>query len=263
MADIPAQAAAPTRPHRGRGSRPTGAPTARRKARRGGAARRAMPSSMMRPSSMMISRSMAAMVESRCAMAMTVLPFIRLASCSWIAASTSESSALVASSSTRIGASFSKHARDRDALALTARQLHPPLADVRAVALAPVQVLQAADEIVRVRACGRLRRLRLAGVGTAIEDVVAHRAVQQRGILRHDADLAAQAVLRDVRDVLVVDEDAARSPDRGSARAATRASTCRRPSGRRGRPSRPAPRCSDKFWMTPPGRPSPGFRVCP
>ena len=43
----------------------------------------------------------------RWAMAMTVLPSIILSRLSWMAASTSESSALVASSSSRIGASLS------------------------------------------------------------------------------------------------------------------------------------------------------------
>ena len=50
---------------------------------------------------------MAAMVDSRCAMATTVLPSISLYRLCWMAASTSLSSALVASSSSRIGASFS------------------------------------------------------------------------------------------------------------------------------------------------------------
>ena len=49
----------------------------------------------------------------------------------------------------------------------------------------------------------------LAGIGPAVEDVVAHGAVQQRGVLRHHADLGPQAVLRDVGDVLAVDQDAA------------------------------------------------------
>ena len=49
---------------------------------------------------------MRAIVDSRCAIAMTVLPCIKSKSCSWIASSTSLSSADVASSSTRIGASF-------------------------------------------------------------------------------------------------------------------------------------------------------------
>jgi hypothetical protein len=49
----------------------------------------------------------------------------------------------------------------------------------------------------------------VAGVRAAVEDVVAHRAVQQRGVLRDHADLRAQAVLRDAGDVLAVDQDAA------------------------------------------------------
>ena len=60
----------------------------------------------MRPRSSTTSRSIAAMVESRCAIATTVLPCISVSRLAWIAASTSESSALVASSSSRIGASF-------------------------------------------------------------------------------------------------------------------------------------------------------------
>ena len=49
---------------------------------------------------------MRAIVDSRCAMAITVLPCISVSSCSWMAASISLSSAEVASSSTRIGAFF-------------------------------------------------------------------------------------------------------------------------------------------------------------
>jgi hypothetical protein len=43
----------------------------------------------------------------------------------------------------------------------------------------------------------------------AVADVVADRAVQQRGVLRDDRDLRAQALLRDARDILPVDQDAA------------------------------------------------------
>ena len=50
---------------------------------------------------------MRAIVDRRCAIAITVLPSISPSSCSWMASSTSLSSAEVASSSTRIGASFS------------------------------------------------------------------------------------------------------------------------------------------------------------
>ncbi len=56
----------------------------------------------MRPLSSTTSRSIAAMVDSRCAMATTVLPSISRYRLAWMAASTSLSSALVASSSSRI-----------------------------------------------------------------------------------------------------------------------------------------------------------------
>ena len=46
-------------------------------------------------------------------------------------------------------------------------------------------------------------------LGPAVEDVVGDRAVQQRGVLRHHADLAAQALLARLGDVLAVDQDAA------------------------------------------------------
>ena len=57
----------------------------------------------------------------------------------------------------------------------------------------------------------RAARLDL-GVGRlrpAVADVLADRAVQQRGVLRHHRDLRAQAFLRDRGDVLAVDQDAA------------------------------------------------------
>ena len=103
-----------------------------------------------------------------------------------------------------------QHAGDGHALALAAGQLDAALADVGRVGLAAPQVLQPGDEVVGLRLPGGRDRRRLAGVGPAVEDVVAHRAVQQRGVLRHHADLRPQAVLRDVGDVLAVDQDAAR-----------------------------------------------------
>ncbi len=99
---------------------------------------------------------------------------------------------------------------------------------------------------------GRADHLRVGGVGPAVDDVVAHRAVQQRGVLRHHADLRAQAVLRHVRDVLAVDQDAAalevveaqqQVDERrlARARAADQADLLARPDGqRRGRRSRGA-----------------------
>jgi hypothetical protein len=50
--------------------------------------------------------------------------------------------------------------------------------------------------------------LRLRRIGPAVKDVVPHRPMQKRAVLLHHADLVAQAVLRDARDVLPVDQDA-------------------------------------------------------
>ncbi|MCY1228306.1 hypothetical protein D9M72_406120 [compost metagenome] len=43
----------------------------------------------------------------------------------------------------------------------------------------------------------------------SIGDIIANGAVQQRGVLRDDADLGAQAVLRDGGDILAVDPNCA------------------------------------------------------
>ena len=48
----------------------------------------------------------------------------------------------------------------------------------------------------------------LAGVGAAVADVVADRAVEERGVLGHHADLLAERLLGDRGDVLAVDQDA-------------------------------------------------------
>ena len=47
-------------------------------------------------------------------------------------------------------------------------------------------------------------------LGAAVADVVAQTAVQERGVLRDHRDAGAQALLGDARDVLAVDQDAAR-----------------------------------------------------
>ena len=49
----------------------------------------------------------------------------------------------------------------------------------------------------------------MRGLGTGVGDVLRHRAVEQRRVLGHERDGAAQALLGDARDVVSVDEDAA------------------------------------------------------
>ena len=70
-------------------------------------------------------------------------------------------------------------ARDCDALPLAARELHAALADVRVVTLPALGVGQALDELVRLGALRRCDHLCVRGGRPAVDDVVAHRAVQQ------------------------------------------------------------------------------------
>ena len=72
-----------------------------------------------------------------------------------------------------------------------------------------VAVIELGNEVDGFGACDRGLQVGFAGVGPAVENVVAHGAVQQRGVLRDHADCLAQAVLRDLGDVLAVDQDAA------------------------------------------------------
>jgi hypothetical protein len=77
------------------------------------------------------------------------------------------------------------HARNGDALALSAGELDAALADEGVEAMAPLAVDQLVDEAVRLRLAGRVTHHRLIGVGPSVEDVLADGAVQERGILRH------------------------------------------------------------------------------
>ena len=72
-----------------------------------------------------------------------------------------------------------------------------------------MKVSQLFDEITDLSAAGGNAHVFFAGVGAAIQDVVAHGAVQQRGVLRDHADGRAQTFLRDMGDILPVDEDTA------------------------------------------------------
>ena len=111
-------------------------------------------------------------------MAITVLPCMSVWKFSWIAASTSESNAEVASSSTRIGRVLQKDARDGDPLALASGQFDPALADKRVVALSPVGIGQAHHKIVRVRLPRRGDHRFVGRIGPAVTNVLADRAVQ-------------------------------------------------------------------------------------
>ena len=94
--------------------------------------------------------------------------------------------------------------RQRDPLPLPARQLHPPLAQMRVIAGAARVILERQDEVVRLGRAGGGEQLVLGGVGAAVQDVVAGRAVEQRGVLRDHAHVAAQAFLADAAHVMAV-----------------------------------------------------------
>ena len=129
-----------------------------------------------------------------------------------------------------------QRARDRQALALAARQLDAAIADDGGEAFR-----HRLDEVAAVRHLGRRQHLRLGRLGPRVADVLQHRAVEQADVLRHDRHGLAQAVLGHVANVLAVDQDAAALRRRRSAAAAPARWTCRRrksPPARRAGPAR-------------------------
>ncbi len=80
---------------------------------------------------------------------------------------------------------------------------------MRVVATTPLPVHQRIDEGLGTCFGHRSAQLLIGRVRPAVQQVVADRAMQERGILGDHADLLAQAFLRDVGNVLVVDQDAA------------------------------------------------------
>ena len=99
---------------------------------------------------------------------------------------------------------FQHDAGDGNSLALAAREFHTAFADVRVVAAPPFGIGKVGDEVGGFGAFGGLHHFFVRRVRAAVDDVVAHGAVQQAGILRHQSDLGAQAFLGNVADVLAV-----------------------------------------------------------
>ena len=56
---------------------------------------------------------------------------------------------------------------------------------------------------------GGLDDLLAGGLRIGKGDVLFHRAIKEHGVLRHDADLAAQGIELHLIDVIAIDEDAA------------------------------------------------------
>ena len=103
------------------------------------------------------------------------------------------------------GRVFQHHAGDGDALALATGKFHAAFADVRVITRAAFRVRQVGDEVGSFGAQSSLHHFFFGGFGAAVDNIVAHGAVQQAGVLRYQADLGAQRFLGNVVDVLPVD----------------------------------------------------------
>ena len=99
---------------------------------------------------------------------------------------------------------FENGAGDGDALLLAAGQFQAALADLGFIALR-----RTTDETVDLRLTRGFLDFGVARVPAAVADVVADGVVEQHRVLRHHADRGAQRVLRDIADILAVDQDAA------------------------------------------------------
>ena len=148
---------------------------------------------------------------------------------------------LVEDQDARVG---DERARDRDQLALARREPGAALADdVVEPVLEPRRDAVDAD-----RARGRLDLL-VGRVGPPEADVVGDRPAEEERILQHDAELAPVRAEPHVAKVDAVDAHGALRRGRRSARRASRSSTCRRPTRRRARCSRPPGSSSSRPWI--------------
>ena len=104
---------------------------------------------------------------------------------------------------------FEHDAGDGDALALAAGEFHAAFANVGIITAPPFGIGKVGDEIGGFGAFGGGNHFGVGGVGAAVNDVVAHGTVQQRGVLRDQTDLGAQAFLGYAVDVLPVNRNRA------------------------------------------------------
>src|SRR6185503_1426011 len=95
---------------------------------------------------------------------------------------------------------FENHAGNGDALLLAARKLQATLAYARGVAIGKLR-----DEIGELCAPCRLLDLSFARLGASIGDVEIDAVVKENGILRHDADSGAHALLGRIFQIASVD----------------------------------------------------------
>ena len=101
------------------------------------------------------------------------------------------------------GRILEQRAGDGDALFFTAREFQAAFANTRFVAVG-----QATDEVGELGGGRGGVDQAVGGLGATVLDVVAQAVVEKHGVLRHDADGLAQAVLLQVADVGAIDGDA-------------------------------------------------------
>ena len=97
---------------------------------------------------------------------------------------------------------FQEGAGDREALLLADAEFHPALAELRVETLG-----ETPDEILGVRSAEGLPHFLLGGFGLADAEVLGSGAVEKKTLLRHDGDVVAQVVLRNVAQRGAVDRD--------------------------------------------------------
>ena len=100
---------------------------------------------------------------------------------------------------------FQKRPRDREPLLFAHAQLHAALTHH---AVEPLR--QQVDEPARIGRFRRGKNVRVAGVGSSHQQILADRAVEQKAFLRHDPDHFPQPAHPKVADPLFIDQDFAR-----------------------------------------------------
>ena len=144
-----------------------------------------LPSSMIRPLSKTMRRSIAAMVERRWAMAITVLPSIilsRLFLDGGFNFGVERTGGFVKQQNRRI---FEHNTGDGDALALAAGKFHAAFTDMRIIAASAFGIAQVRNKTGGLGAFRSGNHFGFGRIGTAVDNVVADGAVQQGGILRY------------------------------------------------------------------------------
>src|SRR5262249_1081206 len=102
---------------------------------------------------------------------------------------------------------FQKNPGNRNPLALTARQLYAPFAHSRIVPYAAFRILKTDDELMRISSLGCFNCAFNSRIRPTIENVVEHRPIKKRSVLRHQTDRCAQTFLRHSCDILTVNVD--------------------------------------------------------